>query len=361
MFAALWLAATVAASPSPVPTPTPTPVPAYSLDGAFSIYSSNTSPVNPSGALDTATGIDLPTRTDVSNALLSLSKNTGRIRGSVTVGAYAFPIIGFALNPTTQPGSNSWLYGFVPQFDLQYVFDPHASVSIGQMPSLLGQENAFTYQNLNIERGLLWGAENTVDRGVRVAYQNGPWSVTLGYNDGFYSGSAGRALEGDIAWAPTANTTWQFAFLYPSANAPANATAPVANKREADFELTQQFGKLQLLPYVLVVTSPASPAQGYVRSESALGAALLANYAFSSAYALAFRYETFSNASSRGDLSPNADLVGLGAGSSAQTLTLTPSYSAGLFFARADFSKVFSASLQSEAQSRVLVEAGVKF
>lgn len=361
MFAALWLAATVAAPPSPFPTPTSTPVPAYSLDGAFSIYSSNTAPVNTSGALDTASGVDLPTRTDVSNALLTLSKNTGRIRGSVTVGAYAFPVLGFALNPTTQPGSNSYLFGFVPQFDLQYVFDAHTSVSIGAMTSLLGQESAFTYQNLDIERGLLWDAENTLDRGIRVAYQNGPWSATIGYNDGFYSGSAGRALEGDIAWTPTANTTWQFAFLYPGANTPPNASAPVANKREADFELTQQFGKLQLLPYVLVVTSPASPAQGYLRNESALGAALLANYAFSSAYALAFRYETFSNASARGDVSPNADLVGLGAGSSAQTLTLTPSYASGLFFARADFSKVYSTAMPSGAQSRVVFEAGVKF
>ncbi|MGA7571479.1 MAG: hypothetical protein WCA80_11810, partial [Candidatus Aquilonibacter sp.] len=87
MFHALVLAAIVAASPSPsvspspTPTASPTPTPPYSLHGAFSLYTEHTNYVN-------------PTETDLSNALLTFSKNTGQLQGSVTVGPYAFPVVG---------------------------------------------------------------------------------------------------------------------------------------------------------------------------------------------------------------------------------------------------------------------------
>ena len=375
MFHALVLAAVLTATPStsptptPTPTATPTPTPPYTLHGAFSGYSEHTNNVNPSGALDTPTGADLTTRTEVSNALLTLSKTTSQLQGSVTVGAYAFPVVGAAINPTTQQGANSYLYGFVPAYDLAWVPNGNVTVSAGQLATLLGQENGFTFQNYNIQRGLVWGAEPTFSRGVRVAYTNGKISGDLEYNDGYYSGSSGRAVEGLAGWAPTSNTNWSFAFIIPGANTPPNATVAIGNKREYDFMLTQTYGKLQLEPYVLYVQSPPSASLGYTAGESALGAVVLAQYAWSGAYSLSGRFEYFANHSATTDTSPNADLVGYGPGSRATTWTITPAYHPGPFFVRAEYSLVtvnnatvgFGPAGTLTNQSRYLVELGVQF
>ena len=359
MFLALLLAAALDAAPSPsaspAPTPapsaSPTPTPQYSFDGALSGY--------------------ISTSTDVSNGLFTLTKNAGTVRFTVTGGAYAFPTVGLPLLPTTQPNANSYLYGFIPTYALQFVPDAHVTLSAGQLPSLMGQESGFTFQNVNIQRGLVWGQETTFSRGVRVAYTNGKITGTLGYDDGYYSGNHGRALEGLAAWAPTANTTWQFGFTIPGANTPGNVTTSVANKREYDFMLTQEYGKLQLLPYVLVVNSPASTLQGYTKAESSTGLVFLANYAANSAYSVALRFESLANASATGDVSPNADLVGFGPGSGATTWTITPTWHPGPFFARVDFSQVslrnftpglgFGTTGTLSNQNRVMAELGVQF
>jgi len=379
MFHALVLAAALDAVPSPtttatpVPTPTasPTPTPEYSLHGAISEYSSHTNGVNATGALDSPTGVDHVSRTDVSNAMLTLTKNTGELQFTVTGGGYAFPTVGVALNSTTQPSSNTYLFGYLPTYALEFVPNSNLTLSAGQLPSLMGQESGFTWQNLDIQRGLIWAAETTFSRGLRLAYTNGKLSGTLGYDDGYYSGNHGRALEGLAAWSPTSNTTWQFGFTLPGTNTPGNVTASVANKREYDFMLTQTYGKLQLLPYVLVVQSPASAPQGYTKAESATGLALLANWAFDGTHSVAFRFETFGNASATTDASFNADLVGYGPGSGATTWTITPTWHPGPFFARVDFSNVtlrnftpglgFGTTGTSSNQNRILGELGVQF
>ena len=326
------------------PSPTPTPPPAYSLDAAFTEYTS---------------GSHATALTDLSNALLTLTKNTGTIRGAATVGAYALPVVGFALSSTTQPGTNTELYSVLPIAYLSYVPNVHVTLSTGKLPSLFGQENAFTTQNVNIQRGLLWNAETTVDRGVRVAYANGKVSATLGYDDGFYAGNTGRAVEALVGYAFDSTTSIQLAAIVPGRATPPNATASVANKRELDVMFSRTMGRLTLSPYILAVTSPSSPALGYTSAENALGAALIAQYAIAPLYSCGFRFETFANHSAVGDTSTNADLVGFGPGSRATTWTVTPAYRSNLFLARVEYSRVYAND--AAAQSRLLFEAGVVF
>lgn len=357
--------------PSSAPTSSQTPTPAYSFDGSFSEYNVHTTNVNATGALDQPSGNDLADRTDLSNALLILTKNTGTFRFSVTGGAYAFPVVGQAINPTTQQSANSWLYGFVPVAYAQYVPNAHLTISIGKQTALLGQESAFTFQNLDVQRGLGFAAEPLISRGIRAAYMHGKFTGDLEYNDGYYSGNAGRAVEGLAGWAPTAATNLQLAFILPGINTPGNVTAGIANKREFDFMLTQQIGKLQLLPYALFVDSPASAVLGYTKAESGLALVLLANYAFDPKYSVAARYESFENRSVAGDTSLNADLLGYGPGSSATTWTITPSYRMNDIFARAEYSAVnvsdvlpglgFGPHGTATNQSRVVFEFGVQF
>ncbi len=56
----------------------------------------------------------------------------------------------------------------------------------GKLPTLIGAEYTFTFENMNIERGLLWNQENAVNRGVQANFTSGPVAVSVSWNDGFY-------------------------------------------------------------------------------------------------------------------------------------------------------------------------------
>ena len=60
-------------------------------------------------------------------------------------------------------------------------------MQFGKLPTLIGAEYAFTFQNMNIERGLLWNQEPIISRGIQGNYASGPLTVSLSLNDGFYS------------------------------------------------------------------------------------------------------------------------------------------------------------------------------
>lgn len=304
--------------------------------GGFTFTSDNP---NATGALDTSSGADLSSRTQLANALFTVAKTSGVLRFSLTTGAYAFPVAGVAINPTFQALTNTNLYGYLPNAYVQYVPNANWTISAGKLPTLLGQESAFTFQNIDIQRGLVWNMEPVVSNGIRVGYSNANFSAALEYNDGFYSKNY-RAVEGMLGWNPTPANSLQFVFIIPDANTPSNVTALIANKREYDVMYTQQIGKLQLLPYALWVQSPASSALGYVRSQSAFGGVLLANYAFNGALSLGGRFEAVGNSSSVRDFSFNSDLVGYGPGSSATTFTLTPAYKAQHLIVRGEWSHV---------------------
>src|SRR5215471_3453001 len=45
----------------------------------------------------------------------------------------------------------------------------------------------FSFQNMNIERGLLWNQENAVNRGIQLNDTYKKLTASLSWNDGFYS------------------------------------------------------------------------------------------------------------------------------------------------------------------------------
>lgn len=371
MLAAAAYAVPAIADPAPPPTPSPSPSPPpITVSGIVSGFTFTSDNPNATGALDTAGGADLSSRTQPSNALITVAKTSGALRFSLTAGAYNFPVVGVAINPTFQQLANTNLFGYLPNAYVQYVPNANWTISAGKLPTLLGQENAFTFQNITIQRGLVWNMEPVVSNGIRVAYSNAIFSAALEYNDGFYSGSR-RAVEGQLGWNPTPASSLQFIFIIPDANTPSNTTALIANKREYDLMYTQQIGKLQLLPYALWVQSPASNALGYVRTQSAFGAVLLANYAFNGKFSLGGRFETAGNSSSVHDFSFNSDLVGYGPGSSATTLTLTPAYKTAHLIVRGEWSHVVANNVLPSLgfgpgglrtnQTRLGLEVGAQF
>ncbi len=258
------IAQTPAPSPSPTPLELPTPMPPLIIGGAFTIFGFHTDGVNNTGALDTPSGSDRAGRGDISDLLLNISAGSARFRVTASAGVYNLLTVGEAINQSTQSGANTLLYSQLPVVAAQYNFDSHFSLAAGKFASLLGQESPMTYQNINVQRGLAWTMEPTISRGVRAIYARGPWTATLEANDAYYSGH-NRAIEWLVGWSPSSDTSVQFAGIVPGSNIGPNPTVAIGNKAEYDLMLTRQFGKLQLLPYMLWVHSPASSSLGYTR------------------------------------------------------------------------------------------------
>ena len=55
----------------------------------------------------------------------------------------------------------------------------------------MGAESTFTFQNMNIERGLLWNQENAVNRGVQVNHTLGKLTASLAWTDGYHPPTPG--------------------------------------------------------------------------------------------------------------------------------------------------------------------------
>jgi hypothetical protein len=339
------LAQTPAAAPSPLPVPaaTASPVPVIGVAPEFTAYHFWTS------------GAARP-QTDLSNGLLNFIFHVGKLHADATLGTYAFPTVGFPLVPNNEPGTNVALFSPLPVAVITYNITSHLSFAAGKFAALLGQESPFSYENLNVQRGLVWNMEPTISRGVQLEYTNGPLSITLQDNDAYYSGR-NRAFEGLLGWSPSSNTSLQVAAIVPGANVPPNATVSVGNKAEYDLMYSRTIDKLQLLPYLLWVHSPKSPVLGYTSAEDAQAAVLMCAWTFSPEWSFAYRYEDAWNYSSTSDSSANADLVGFGPGSSAESQTLTAAYrfnNGGII--RLEYSHVSAAG---RSQSRYGMELGV--
>ena len=366
------------ASPAPTPTPTATPYASGTIGGALMVFGVSTSNVNATGALDTATGADNQSRGDVSDMLVNGSLTSGYYKVNATVGAYNFPTVGTAINSTfnnyksvsnNATCANTSCFGFVPIYQATYTSpDQHVTIYGGQIGTLLGTEGAFTYQNVNIQRGLGWALEPVVSHGVHVGYSNGPWTVAVEDNDGFYS-ATWRTIEYEVAWAPSSATSWTFVGMNPGANVPGNATSFIANQSEYNLYYTHTAGRWQFSPYVLFVSSPVSAANGYTSGESAYAVSVLGSYSFSSAWSVGFRAEYAENEAATNATSPNAFLL-YGPGSNATTFTLTPTLKfAGNGIVRVEWSNVvvrnglggtlFGPAGTSTSQNRFAFELGV--
>ena len=71
------------------------------------------------------------------------------------------------------------LYGPVPVAFLKLQPGKNTSIEIGSLPTLIGAEYTFTFENMNVERGLLWNQENAVNRGIQINQTIGKFSGSL--------------------------------------------------------------------------------------------------------------------------------------------------------------------------------------
>jgi hypothetical protein len=303
---------------------------------------------------------------DITNAQVIINKTDGVFQFYVQGGAYSIPTVGEPYLRTDQLDSNT--YGYVPQGFVKIV--PNATVNImaGALPTLVGAEYAFSFENFNIERGLLWNLEPVVSKGVQLNVTKGPWSASLAWTDG-YDSNTYTALSGQITYTFKNSDTLEFVG---EGNVSTNHVAtfvtplPANNGQIYNLIYTHTQGPWEIMPYVQYQSVPTVRQGGVVLtpSGSTWGAALLGKYNFTPTISVAGRIEYVSS-------SGQADLLGYGVGSNAVTLTITPTYQKGIFFVRGELSYVavssgsagfmFGPNGTDSNQTRAVVETGVIF
>ena len=120
-----------------------------------------------------------------SNAQVFFQKADGWFQFYVQAGAYDIVSLGspFISNAKT----NDDLWGPVPVAYAKLVPAKNTNLLIGILPTLMGAEYTFDFQNMNIERGLLWNQENAITRGVQINQTLGKFTASFSWNDGYYS------------------------------------------------------------------------------------------------------------------------------------------------------------------------------
>jgi len=128
-----------------------------------------------------------PARADASNAFVILQKADGPIQFYLQVGAYSIPDLGLPYTSSGKSVDNLW--GPLPVAYVKIAPTDSFSIMAGNLPTLIGAEYTFTFENVNVERGLLWNQENAINRGVQLITAKGPLSASVSWNNGFYSNS----------------------------------------------------------------------------------------------------------------------------------------------------------------------------
>ncbi len=310
---------------------------------------------------------------DISNAQVIVQKTDGPLQFFAQAGAYSLPALGVPYLRASQATND--LYGVLPVAYAKVAPTDSFSVLAGKLPTLIGAEYTFSYENMNIERGLLWGQENAIAQGIQANYTAGPLAVSFALTDGFYSGKLDW-LTGLATY--TFNTSNSLAFAA-GGNTGTDTTntlvTPVLLNNEQIYNLiyTYTSGPWTVVPYLQYTSIGKNLQIGATHDASTFGGALLANYNMEPEFGLTgvslpVRFEYISSSGSATDGTPN---LLYGPGSDAWSLTVTPTYQKGIFFTRAELSYVgvshttagaaFGSDGNTKSQVRGVLEAGILF
>jgi len=310
---------------------------------------------------------DDATHYDVSNAQLFVQKTSGWWQFYLQGGAYNLPAIGVPFLSTSDTVRN--IYGPFPQGYLKLV-KGNFNVEIGALPTLIGAEYTFSFQNMNVERGLLWNQENAVNRGIQLNWTHKKLTTSFSWNDGFYSNRY-TWLIGSLTYA--FNSANALAFVA-GGNAGAYAKSTLAtplylnNSQMYNLIYTYSHGAWVIQPYFQYTDVPTNTKIGITQGAGTKGGAVLATYNFKRGFSLAVRPEYIK---STGNVSSGTINLLYGPGSGAFGFTVTPTYRKDAFFLRGDLAIVhatdmtaglgFGTAGQSANQPRGVLEAGFMF
>lgn len=305
---------------------------------------------------------------DLSNGQVFIQKTDGIVQFFIQAGGYSLPAVGSAYIASGKATDN--FYGVLPQAYVKIAPTGNFSVLVGKLPTLIGAEYTFTFENPNIERGLLWNQENAVNRGIQANYSTGPVSLSVSWNDGYYSDRFNWIYASATYTINASNSLSLVGGGNLGHTGKSTLATPLLQDNSDIFNViyTHTSGPWTIQPYLQYTYVPTNSQVGITKAASTLGGALLGNYAFNSSFSLAARAEYITSRGSPTDGTPN---LLYGAGSSAWSVTVTPTYQRQAFFARAEFSyvkangttagSVFGPAGNNTSQARFLLETGFLF
>lgn len=312
---------------------------------------------------------------DLSNGQVFIQTTSGPVQFFIEAGSYSFPSLGTAYTKASPNTNNT--FGNVPVAYVKLQPTPEVSMQIGKLPTIIGAEYVFTFQNMNIERGLLWNQEPAVSDGVQINYAKGPVTLSVSVNDGFYSNKY-NWLSGLFSYtiSPADSVAIDGGFSL-SDTAKATTATPLLQNNGGILNLswTHTQGPWVVNPYFQYTKASSIKAFGssFAGAESWSGA-VLAKYTVNPAFSVAGRLEYISTTSSSCPKVPGACVqsnILYGPGSKAWSATLTPTYQKGIFFLRGEASFVgtskaaagsaFGTKGTDKSQVRALIETGVLF
>jgi hypothetical protein len=288
---------------------------------------------------------DDETEFDIDNALVTVQKSDGMFQFYLQAGLYSFPTVGVPYDNSRDQNS---FFGPLPVAYGKLQLTDSFSISAGKLPTLVGAEVAFTPQNINIERGLLWWQEPIWSRGVQANYSSGPLSIAVSWNDGYYT-NVWNTGSGLISYAFNSANTLAF-----------------------DVSFTPDYsGTSGNQIYNLMYTYSADPWTfgPYLQYQnfnngggSDWGIGVLGSYQVNPEWSLNGRFEY---EDSTGTGSP----LLYGPKSSAWSVTVTPTWQKSVFFARGELSYTglsnqtfgFGKTFSDDNQFRAMLEVGVSF
>ena len=275
----------------------------------------------------------------LSNGQVFIQKTDGWFQFYVQAGAYTIPALATPFLPNDTTMTN--FYGPVPVAFLKLAPGKNTSIMIGALPTLMGAESTFTFQNMNIERGLLWNQENAVNRGIQVNQTMGKFTASLSWNDGFYSNRYSW-LSGSLTYANGPHSLAFEGMGNLGQTAFQTAATPVQNNGSMYAVVyTYTKGPWIVQPYFQFSDVPTNLRIGIAKGAGTRGGALLVTHTFKHGFSLAGRGEYIT---STGSASEQAVNLLFGPGSSGTSLTVTPTFQHGGFFVRGDVSWVHASS-----------------
>ena len=302
----------------------------------------------------------------LSNGQIFLQKTTSWWQFYVQAGAYDILSLGTPFLSTQKVITD--LYGPVPVAYLKLVPAKNTSILIGSLPTLMGAEYTFDFQNMNIERGLLWNQENAINRGIQVNQTLGKVTASFSWNDGYYS-SRYSWLSGSLTYTNGPHSLSFIGMGNLSQTAYQTLATPVQNNSlmyAAIYTYTK--GSWIVQPYFQYSNVPTNPSVGVLHGASTWGGAVLASHTLRHGLSLAGRGEYIT---ATGSLAQQSVNLLYGPGSGGWSITLTPTWQYQRFFTRADLSWVqatrftpgsaFGASGTSANQRRGVLEIGFLF
>jgi len=364
-----------AAAPA-APTPLPTPTMTAPLSTAAPAHTFDAGPLGTVDLTGILSGFMLTgdnrfagqnaTYWDISNAQIFLQKTTGWWQFYLQGGAYSLPALGTPYIDANH--SLSDFYGPLPVAYLKLV-KGNFSVEVGELPTLIGAEYTFSFENLDVERGLLWNQENAISRGIQLNETYKKLSLSAAWTDGFYSNRY-TWITGSMAYAINSANTLSFIAGGNAGTTDYVTPATPIQNNSSIYEVlyTYSHESWYVLPYWQYTDVPKNSKIGTTKGTTTDGFGLLFNYNFKHGISMALRPEYITSSGSPTDGSIN---LLYGPGSNAFAFTVSPTYQKGGFFTRGDFAVVnarnivagdaFGLAGINKTQVRGVLEAGFMF